>query len=402
MSLTVFAFGTPSGRLYRSDLEDGSFFFGYHDALAKAYAVSLTMPVLQHPYDSMNTVHPIFEMNLPEGSLRQRLQLLFAKAIPNFDDLDLLRIVGTTQIGRLRYASAGAVPSEPAEEDLHKLITYRGTHDLFEDLLTRYATSSGISGMQPKVLIRAKGAGRVTHRGATHIVKSFEPAEHPELAFNEYFAMSAVRAAGVPTANVTLSSNRRMLLVDRFDLQEDGSYTGVEDFCVLSGMRAHGRYDGAYEDVAQTIRDFVSPKLQRKAMEQLFAMVVLACALENGDMHLKNFSVQYTDPESEVWLSPAYDFVTTTLYQRGDSLALSLADSKAFAARKVLEQFGRTACGLSKVACTRIFDACDAAVRKTMAQLRRTVKGSTDRGLGRQGERLEEAYTRGLARIAPR
>jgi serine/threonine-protein kinase HipA len=254
VSLNVFTLGTPSGRLYRSDLEDGSFFFGYHEGLAKAFAVSLTMPVLQHPYDAMNTVHPIFEMNLPEGMLRQRLHLLFAKAIPNFDDLDLLRIVGTTQIGRLRYASAGAVPSEPAEEDLQKLITYRGTHDLFEDLLTRYATSSGVSGMQPKVLVRAKGTGRVTHRGATHIVKSFDRAEHPELAFNEYFAMSAVRSAGVPTANVALSENRRLLLVDRFDLREDGSYTGVEDFCVLSGMRAHCRYDGAYEGVARTIR----------------------------------------------------------------------------------------------------------------------------------------------------
>jgi hypothetical protein len=89
-------------------------------------------------------------------------------------------------------------------------------------------------------------------------------------------------------------------------------------------------------------------------------------------------------------------------YHRGDSLALSLANSKAFAARKVLEHFGRTACGLSKAACTRIFSACDAAVRKTMTKLRRVLKGSTDRSLKRQGERLEEAYTRGLTRIASR
>jgi serine/threonine-protein kinase HipA len=137
-------------------------------------------------------------------------------------------------------------------------------------------------------------------------------------------------------------------------------------------------------------------------MEQLFAMVVLACVLENGDMHLKNFSVQYTDPEAEVWLSPVYDFVTTTIYQRGDSLALSLADSKVFAERKVLERFGRVACGLSKAACTRIFETCHAAVRKTAVKLRRAMKESEDRTLRRQAECLLEAYARGLSRIAVR
>ena len=43
------------------------------------------------------------EMNLPEGPLRERLRVQFAKTIPEFDDLDLLQIVGTSQIGRLRY-----------------------------------------------------------------------------------------------------------------------------------------------------------------------------------------------------------------------------------------------------------------------------------------------------------
>jgi serine/threonine-protein kinase HipA len=33
---------------------------------------------------------PIFEMNLPEGFLRERLRLIFAKATGSFDEFDLL------------------------------------------------------------------------------------------------------------------------------------------------------------------------------------------------------------------------------------------------------------------------------------------------------------------------
>ena len=42
-------------------------------------------------------------MNLPEGALRERLRMAFAKATGTFDDLDLLAIVGRSQVGRLRY-----------------------------------------------------------------------------------------------------------------------------------------------------------------------------------------------------------------------------------------------------------------------------------------------------------
>ena len=42
-------------------------------------------------------------MNLPEGALRERLRLAFAKATGSFDDFDLLTIVGRSQVGRIRY-----------------------------------------------------------------------------------------------------------------------------------------------------------------------------------------------------------------------------------------------------------------------------------------------------------
>ncbi len=246
--VNVFVAGAPIGRLVRSDVEDDTILFGYRDGAAPPNAVSLTMPIRSDPYDSMGGLLPIFDMNLPEGALRERLQLQFAKAIPEFDDLDLLHIVGSSQIGRLRYSQQEQIDPSVPTQDLREILTYRGSADLFAHLLERFATYSGVSGMQPKVLVRdEKPLEKLTHIGATHIVKSFDPAEYPELAANEFICTAGAQAAGLRTARVQLSDNRRFLVVDRFDLAENGSYLGIEDFCVLNAHRSHGRYDGSYE-----------------------------------------------------------------------------------------------------------------------------------------------------------
>jgi serine/threonine-protein kinase HipA len=64
------------------------------------------MPVRLASWDVPFGLLPIFEMNLPEGVLRERLRLAFAKATGTFDDFDLLSIVGRSQVGRIRYTGA--------------------------------------------------------------------------------------------------------------------------------------------------------------------------------------------------------------------------------------------------------------------------------------------------------
>ena len=246
--VSVFVDGVCAGTLCRSEVEIDTFLFGYSPGCEDRHAVSLTMPVVADQYDSMGFLHPIFEMNLPEGALRQKLELMFAKAVKNFDSLTLLEIVGKSQIGRLRYAAEGAAPEEVPGENINGILAYRGAEDLFEDLLGRFARHSGISGMQPKILVRDESTvfDKIANKGATHIIKSFNPRDYPDLAANEFFSMQAARHGGLPTAETRLSENRSILAVTRFDLTSDGAYLGFEDFCVLSGMRANGRYSGSY------------------------------------------------------------------------------------------------------------------------------------------------------------
>jgi serine/threonine-protein kinase HipA len=397
-AVEVFASGSRAGALSRSDLEGDSFLFDYLDGCPAADAISLLMPVVRDQYLSTGGLLPVFEMNLPEGALLEKLQLLFAKAVPHFDDLELLAIVGQSQIGRLRYARPGIMPGDVPAQSLREILTYSGTEDLFKDLVSQYATYSGISGLQPKVLLRAAETHlpRTTHLGATHIVKSFNPKEYPELAANEFFCMRAALHAGIPVPKFQLSENRQILAIERFDLRPEGSYLGVEDFCVLNGLRSHGRYEGSYERIAKRIEQFVSPAGLRPAQEQFFSMLALSCAIENGDAHLKNFAVLYEHAEAEVRLAPAYDVLCTTPYVPRDSLALTLAGSKQFPDRKTLLAFARQACSLSDAQAAGLLEKVAGGIASSIEEIRRYT--AEHRDFGRAGERFIETFERGITR----
>ncbi|MDP2828356.1 MAG: type II toxin-antitoxin system HipA family toxin [Sulfuricellaceae bacterium] len=399
MTVNVFVSGNLAGVISRSEQEPDTFLFTYDVSCKKDGAVSLTMPVMSDQYDSMGTVHPIFEMNLPEGALRHKLELMFSKAIKDFDSLSLLELTGKSQIGRLRYATEGAMPDEVPPESVQRLLAYQGAEDLFDDLLNRFARYSGISGMQPKVLIRddAGALDRITNKGATHIVKSFNPHEYFELAANEFFSMQAARYAGLPTAKTHLSENRKMLVVERFDLMPDGNYSGFEDFCVLSGMRASGRYNSSYEALAQKISSYVSPEHYTESMLHYFGTVSLACAIKNGDAHLKNFGILYEKQGESVRLAPVFDMVSTAPYFPHEALALELNGSKQFPTRRQLVQFGRQACGLS----SRQVEHMLANIAQGVDRAAREMQGYTQEhpDFKSTANHLTKVFARGIAHL---
>lgn len=330
--------------------------FTYRDDATDENAVSLTMPTRLESYSWERGIHPVFEMNLPEGALRDELVRRFSKAVRGFDDFALLAIVGPHQLGRLAITSE-AVMDRPPELSLADLLVHDGAQGLFDDLLQTYGQYSGVSGVQPKVLVRDSTAAidRLTHRGSTHLVKTFRAEEYPELATNEYFCMRAALHCGLEVPTFELSQQGKFLIVERFDLSDRG-YLGFEDFCVLNGWPSRAKYDGSYEGAARQIKAFVTPRLLTRALEAFFKIVALSVGLKNGDAHLKNFGVLYDDcgVQSSIRLAPAYDLITTSVYIRNDSMALLLGGSKAWPKYKVLMRFGRTACNLTEARCNEL------------------------------------------------
>lgn len=325
--------------------------YAYDPLALQERAVSVTMPVRVQSWDAKHNLLPIFEMNLPEGALRERLTRQFSKATGTFDDIDLLGIVGRSQIGRLRYSGTDQDLSESLPlQSIDEILRARRDGGLFNYLLEQFAEHSGLSGVQPKVMIRAKDAKLSDQKlrrspsiqSATHIVKLWDEDEFPELAANEYFCLLVAMKLGLSVPHFELSDDGGALVVERFDLQDD-RYLGFEDFCVLNALGTADKYKGGYESrIFRRMRDFLAPTDAQTSLEELFRLFILNCAIRNGDAHLKNFGVTYEKIDGPIRMAPAYDLVTTLAYIPNDTMALTLDGSTAWPDRKALIRLAQT------------------------------------------------------------
>lgn len=319
--------------------------------------VSLTMPVRRKRYESDHLL-PIFSMNLPEGYLLSVIQRHFSKLVST-DEFGLLELMAPNLKSRLSYGGHREDDGESlALQDLRSPSSDR----LFNDLVTRFALTSPISGVQPKVIAQIKD--KATLAVDEFIVKSWGD-DYPELALNEFVCMTAVANAGLPVPEFFLSDDRRMFVMRRFDRVATDQYLGFEDLCVLQAKHSVDKYTGSYEKAAKTIQQFVVPRNQAMAMRQFFQMIVMNTLLRNGDAHLKNFGVVYATPEN-VGLAPVYDVVSTTAYLPNDVPALTMAGSKRWWSFDGLIRFGQSACGLSLGNATQLYAQCVDGLKQTV------------------------------------
>jgi serine/threonine-protein kinase HipA len=379
--MKVWTDAAEAGLLDRFD-NRGSTFLYLPDTLP-ARAVSVTMPVRLPSWDTRFGLPPIFEMNLPEGVLRERLRLAFAKATGTFDEFDLLGIVGRSQVGRIRYTGQ----KEQLQEDVpfqsvDEILAKRRDGDLFRYLLEKFASFSGISGVQPKILVRDEASlNKVSYRlsesyrGATHIVKFWEQNEYPQLAANEYFCLSVAQKCGLDVPPFQLAEDALALVIDRFELRPDGSYRGFEDFCVLNARRTEEKYRGSYEtSILKRFTEFANSSHVGEDLERLFTLIAVNCALRNGDAHLKNFGIVYDDVQGEARLAPVYDLVTTSVYLPKDSMALTLNGTTKWASAKELQRLGETRMGRTPARVKEILERVGAAIASTSQEVGAYIK----------------------------
>lgn len=381
---------TPQGDSGALGNERGSYLFTYLPQAMSPQEVSLLMPARLAAYSS-GVLPPVFSMNLPEGFLLEEIRNRLAK-IARIDPLLLLAVTGDAHpIGRIRTSSPALTEALPrpaasgAGENLQEILAWNGTEDLFGELLERYVFRSGISGVQPKVVVPERARALTPDL----IVKSGR-VEYPHLAVNEFVCMTIAKAAGMVVPDFWLSANRELFVMRRFDSAPDGSRLGFEDFAALTARQPERKYEGSYELIARTIRMFVARHHTRAALDQLFDTVALSCAVGNGDAHLKNFGVLYTHPGiDDVRMAPVYDVVNTTMYLPHDSLALALGrnKSKAFVGRAGLLSFA-LACEVANA--EQRLDHIEAAMVRTM---------ETHRDLIDDAEGFRGALEAGLRRV---
>ena len=315
MSLAVHVLGREVGIL--SAIGDFKSSMTYHDGVAGDDFVSLTMPVRREPWVWDDVLHPIFQMNLPEGYLLQVLQEQFGPII-GASPTALLSVIGRNMIGRVQIAPPGAAVDEPAQPiDVAALLQGDNSEEAFADLVRRHATS-GVSGIVPKFLdteveaLAGRGHTKATLFTRRHIIKGSSRLL-PHVALNEHLCMEVVRRV-MPAARTDVSTDGRALVVHRFDVDDAGQpHWGLEDFCVLLGLRPAAKYETTWERIAKAVRDHVPGSDRQDVFTQMASLLLLTYALRNADCHAKNLALRYTS-RRDVHLAPAFDMITTAAY----------------------------------------------------------------------------------------
>lgn len=317
-----------------------------------AAELGLTMPLSAKSYAANFLPGPL-RQHLPEGYLRHWITQHFGKTM-KIDDFNIMALIGHDMIGRVRCVADDGAPAHTRGEDLAELLAWRGTEDLFAYLSSKYAATSGISGVQPKVLVpqKASMSGDVVEKtsikDAAYIVKA-AGADYEGLPENEYHCMSIAVQAGLAVPRFWLSDDKALFVVERFDRHLEGDYLGFEDMTSLTGRQNEEKYTGSYEMIAKAINMFASPRHVAESLHEFFRSLVVSMVVRNGDAHLKNFGVLYTHPASDdTRLSPLYDIVNTTTYIPKDVPALKIAKERTWPTRATLIEFGKAHCQIDR------------------------------------------------------
>ncbi len=374
---------------YRPDTESDDF-------------VSLTMPVRTESYVWDDVLHPIFQMNLPEGYLLQVLQEQLGPQVTG-SPMALLSVIGRNMVGRIQVAAPGANLAEPTQPiELAALLQGDNSEEAFASLVRQHA-ASGVSGIVPKFLdAQDERSEQTLHNKGTlltrrHIVKG-STGRLPYVSLNEHLCMQVAKQV-LPTAKTELSNDGKALVVYRFDVDADGQPRfGMEDFCSLLGLRPSAKYDTTWERIAKAVRDHVPGDSQFETFTHLATLLLLTYAVRNADCHAKNLALLYTK-RADVHISPAYDVLTTTVYAgyHNNPPGISFMGRKTWTPGKTLSTFIAGTFGITVKAQVEIVEAISDAISDTGPLVRTAMEQYSD--FNEIGARMLHTWNEGVCAL---
>lgn len=288
--------------------------------------------LLAEPWVTKQRLHPVLSNLLPEGALRE----LIVQGLKTHSDneFQLFSFLG--------HDLPGALIAEPlAPDDVPiSLITANSQVIAMTPFITQNRFS--LAGVQIKFSMNEMdGRYQLAQSDALGdwIIKT-PSTKHQNVPINEYTAMTLASLVGVDIPEIklvemdmldnlppiNLPNERYAFGIKRFD-RDNHHRIHSEDFAQVLVKYPHEKYNSAnYEQIGKVLYQFTGNGI---ANAQQFARRLLVnILLGNGDAHIKNWSLLYSDrftPE----LAPAYDIVTTNVYIEGErEYALNLGKTK--------------------------------------------------------------------------
>ena len=192
-----------------------------------------------------------------------------------------------------------------------------------------------ISGAQEKLSAVVKNKKICLTQAGEHGRYIIKPAPGDErlrfrqqMPANEHLTMQiAKQVYKIKTAESAIAffaDDKITYITKRFDYNTDGTKIAQEDFASLAGKTEHShgkdfKYTGSYEDAAALLRRYVAA--WKVEIVNYFSLIIFNYLFGNGDVHLKNLSLQQTRSGDYI-MTPAYDLLNTSLHINDGDFAL--------------------------------------------------------------------------------
>ncbi len=212
------------------------------------------MPNTQKIYLYDYRFPPFLESFLPEGYLYEIVKNILSKEYGKVDDYLMFSLLCPNIQSRVEFKSDLQKDLEFPAINIEEILE-NDTNDTFTKLVKTFLHKNAVSGVQPKTIALLKEKFDTKE----YIIKTWGE-EYQDLALNEYFCLRAGQKAGVKTANVKLSKNKKFLLVEKFTLKKDGTFYGFEEVLSLMDKNRDNKYSGSYEQVAKIIYAYTTNK----------------------------------------------------------------------------------------------------------------------------------------------
>jgi len=291
---------------------------------------------------------PFFANLLPEDGSLLRSLIARRHDINRTRDFPYLRVLGRDLPGAVVIEELGASPSETSALEETHLPTERPLRFSLAGAQLKFSASM----VGDRLTLPIDGIG------GSWIAK-LPTNTFPRLPENEHTIMSFARAVGLNVPQIGLvdldsieglpadlpalraDEPRKAYVIQRFDRQDGGERTHVEDFNQIANQPPDEKYDTR---TSSWIANVVATICPQSDVDDFVRRLVFGICVGNNDMHLKNWAVAYPDTRN-ARLAPLYDYVCTREYYPSGQLALTVGGERDFSriGRDALQSFAKAA-----------------------------------------------------------
>ena len=373
----------PVGMITGNDISDAV--FQYSDEYRhspQAAAISISLPLQDSPFSPLRTAR-FFDGLLPEGFTRRSVAQWMRVDEGNY--LSILHGLGRECLGAIRVTekeeSSDASYERISSGHIRKLAA-EGASRSTDLVIKSHLSLSGASGKVGLYYAADQDAWYLPHGTAasTHIVKQ----SHVRLdgiVTNEQLSLMTAERCGISVPHSFIvntdkgAENEILFATKRYDRPLSKSAPTInslprplrlhqEDFAQAIGIPASEKYERAGESHMRRMFDILRMYSANPVEDQLklWDIIVFNYLIGNTDAHIKNFSLLYGPELNSIRLAPAYDIVSTVVYEQSTrDMAFSIGG--VYSVDKIDEEAFRRAAkeiGLGeRIAMRKFHDMCE-------------------------------------------